>query len=46
MRIDGGVLNQRILQQPNMAQAAMLLRISRSTLYRRCKDLGVSARDI
>jgi transcriptional regulator of acetoin/glycerol metabolism len=30
----------------NMAQAALLLRMSRSTLYRRCKDLGVSVREI
>jgi sigma-54 dependent transcriptional regulator, acetoin dehydrogenase operon transcriptional activator AcoR len=29
----------------NMARAAQLLRISRSTLYRRCKELRISIRD-
>jgi transcriptional regulator of acetoin/glycerol metabolism len=29
----------------NMARAALQLRVSRSTLYRRCKALGVSSRD-
>jgi sigma-54 dependent transcriptional regulator, acetoin dehydrogenase operon transcriptional activator AcoR len=29
----------------NMARAAQLLRVSRSTLYRRCKELGVPIRD-
>jgi sigma-54 dependent transcriptional regulator, acetoin dehydrogenase operon transcriptional activator AcoR len=30
----------------NMARAALLLRVSRSTLYRHCKELGVSIRAI
>jgi sigma-54 dependent transcriptional regulator, acetoin dehydrogenase operon transcriptional activator AcoR len=30
----------------NMVRAALLLRVSRSTLYRRCKELGISVREI
>jgi transcriptional regulator of acetoin/glycerol metabolism len=30
----------------NMARAAVLLRMSRSTLYRRCKELGVAIREV